>query len=343
MRVLLIGFGNVGRRACRLLTLERTRFPGLADLDPAVVGIVTRSRGALANAAGVDLLRALREMEAAGRFDPANPEVVGTDGLAAARELEYDVLVELSTLSIEGRGEPAVSHIKAALERGRHVVTANKGPIAFAYDELVSLARSRQCALLHEATVMDGAPVFNLRRACLRGCRIEELRGILNSTTNFVLSCMEEGRALDEAVSVARERGFAEADPRHDLEGWDAAAKIAVLANVFMHAGLTPLDVEREGILSVTVEQARKVRAGGKRLKLLCRAWREGGGVRARVGLEEIPVGDPFASGTGAGGILQISTDLMGPILVAQEAPTLDDTAYGVLGDLLTLAGSHGF
>jgi homoserine dehydrogenase len=338
MRVLLIGFGNVGRQVCRILMLERARFPGLADLDVTVVGIVTRSRGVLANAAGVDPVRALREVDAAGRFDPGNPDAGGPDGLSAARELEYDVLVELSTLSIEGRGEPAISHIKAALERGRHVVTANKGPIAFAYDELVSLARSRQCALLHESTVMDGAPVFNLRRACLRGCRIEELRGILNSTTNLVLSCMEEGRPLSEAVHVAQERGFAEADPRHDLEGWDAAAKISVLANAFMGAGLTPLDVEREGILSVTVEKARKVRAEGRRLRLLCRAWREGGSVRARVGLDAIPLSDPFASRTGAGGMLRISTDLMGPILVTQEEPTLYDTAYGVLGDLLTLA-----
>jgi homoserine dehydrogenase len=188
---------------------------------------------------------------------------------------------------------------------------------------------------------MDGAPVFNLRRACLQGCRIQELRGILNSTTNFVLSCMEEGRPLAEAVRVVQERGFAEADPRHDLEGWDAAAKISVLANVFMGAGLTPLDVEREGILSVTVEGAMKVRAEGKRLKLLCRAWREDGSVRARVGLDAIPMSDPFASGTGAGGMLRISTDLMGPILVTQEEPTLYDTAYGVLGDLLTLAGSR--
>jgi homoserine dehydrogenase len=247
--------------------------------------------------------------------------------------------VELTVLSIRERGEPALSYVREALRRGRHVVTANKAPLAFAYAELTALARQRNVQLLHESTVMDGAPVFSLARSSLRGCVLRGLSGILNSTTNFVLNEMERGVALDAAVQTAQAEGFAEADPSHDLEGWDAAAKITVLANALMGASQTPFDAEREGITNVTPARIAAVLQAGKRLKLVCRAWREGTRVRTRVGLEEVALDHPFATLSGNGSVLRIETDLMGPIVVAQQEPTLSDTAYGVLNDILTVAG----
>lgn len=323
----------------RVLAVERDRYPGLKDLDIQIVGIVTGSRGSVANEAGVDLVRALLELEGEGRFSIRNPDFVEMDGLQAARQLDYDVLVELTPLSIEHRGEPAISYIRSALERSRHVVTANKGPFAFAYRDLTSLADSRGVQLLHESTVMDGAPILNMARHALKGCRILELEGILNSTTNYVLSRMEEGLAITDAVELAQLQGYAEADPTLDLQGWDAAAKICVLANAFMEADLNPSKVERRGIENVTIGDLQEARARGDRLKLICRAARrEGGGVSAKVSVETVPAGHPLWSVSGTGNALRITTDLMAPIVVVQDNPGVKDTVYGVLNDLITVA-----
>ena len=220
MRVLFIGFGNVGRRIARILTVERSKFPGIKPLDDLVtVGIVTKKSGALVSPVGVDLEGALWEMEKRGSFNEENRDFCPITAEEALSSLDFDVLLELSTLSIEKRGEPAVSHVRKALERGRHVVSANKGPVAFAYSELSQLADLAGRRFLFETTVMDGAPVFNLYRSCLRGCTVLSVDGILNSTTNYILGRMEEGTEFDQAVREAQEIGVAEADPSHDIDG----------------------------------------------------------------------------------------------------------------------------
>lgn len=340
LRILLLGCGNVGRGLVRLLTVERDRYPGLEELDIQIIGIITGTRGAVARESGVDLVQALSELEGGGHFSNQNPDVVELDSLQAARELDYDVLVELTPLSIENRGEPAISFIRSALERSRHAVTANKGPLAFAYRDLMNLAGSGGVRLLHEATVMDGAPVLNLARHTLKGCRIQALEGILNSTTNYVLTRMEEGLTLQEAVELSQLQGYAEADPTLDLQGWDAAAKICVLANAFMGADLNPLQVDRQGIERVSAGDLQEVGARGDKLKLICRASRQDGRVSAKVAVETIPAGHPLWSVSGTGNALRITTDLMAPIVIVQDNPGVKDTVYGVLGDLIAVIES---
>jgi len=338
LRALLIGFGNVGRQLARIVTLEREQFPNLQDLELSVVAVLTASRGSLANPTGVDLTRALYEIESEGRFSNLNPEFRGLHSMEAIEALDYDVLVELSTLNIEESGNPALSYIEEALSRGKHCVTANKGPIAFAYSDLVVLAEAQDCALLFESTVMDGAPIFSVGREGLKGSEILELEGILNSTTNFVLSRMELGDSASQAVRLAQELGFAEADPNYDLEGWDAAVKICILANVLMGANLTPFDVEREGITTLTQRDIVATLKRGQHLKLVCRAWRELSGVRAEVQVRPVAHESLFGLTSGSASALRISTDLMGPITICQEEPTPYDTAYGVLSDLILVS-----
>ncbi len=341
LRALFIGFGHVGRRVAAILGRERSGYPGLAEFDLQVMGIVTRHGGSLADPAGVDLDRAEAEMSRDGAFAADHPARVVLDGPTAVATLDYDVLVELSTLSIPARGEPAVSHVREALRRGRHVVSANKGPVAFAGRELRSLARERGVTFFHESAVMDGAPVFSLAARTLPGCRVQGVSGILNSTTNFILGRLEAGGNMSEAIRDAQAAGFAEADPSTDLEGWDAAAKIAVLANTLMEADLTPLDVERTGITGVTAGEATAEVNAGRHLKLVARAWREGMAVRARVAVEGVPANHHFAAVTGTGSVVRIETDLMAPLLITQENPTLTDTAYGVIADLLRVDESR--
>ena len=337
MKVLFVGFGNVGQKIAEILYVEREKHPRTHSLNLSIIGIVTKSRGSLVNNNGIDILKALQEIRDVGRFSWTNFELTSINGLEAVQQLEYDVLVELSTLSIAGRGEPALSHVREALKRGKHVVTANKGPAAFAYNELRSLAEKQGVSFLHESTVMDGTPVFNLAKHGLKGCTIVGVSGVLNSTTNFVLSRMEKGESIEEAVKVAQNEGFAEADPRNDLEGWDAAAKICVLANALMGASITPLDVDRQGITHVTVADAQRAVKAGKNLKLICSARKNGESVQASVKLEEIERGHPFAPIRESGSILMIETDLLAPFIIAETDPTLYDTAYGVINDLMSL------
>jgi homoserine dehydrogenase len=337
IRALFIGFGNVGQKVSEILYRDRANHPNVQSLNLSIIGIVTKSRGSLVNNNGVDVVNALKEIREGGRFSWTNVELTNIQGLDAVRHLDYDVLVELSTLSIAQKGEPALSHVREALNRGKHVVTANKAPAAFAYHELTSLARQKGVSFLMESTVMDGTPVFNLAKYGLKAASISCVSGVLNSTTNFVLSRLEKGESLEEAVKIAQAEGFAEADPRHDLEGWDASAKITVLANALMGASLTPFDVDRQGITHVSVADAQGAVKAGKRLKLICKAWREGEAVNARVALEEIESGHPFAPIRESGSILMIETDLLAPFVITETDPTLSDTAFGVINDLMSL------
>ncbi len=180
-RALLIGFGSVGRALARMICEHRERLAGLG-FDFRLIGVFTRTKGNLVDPDGLDLEKLLSDIEVNGNF--SGPSVSMTP-IEACRTLDYDVLIELSTLQIEGRGEPAASHIRAALVRGKNVVTANKGPVAFAYPELAMLAVQNGGKFLFESTVMDGVPVINLVRRCMKGNRITGFSGILNSTTNW--------------------------------------------------------------------------------------------------------------------------------------------------------------
>lgn len=334
MRILLLGFGRVGRAVASLLLSG-------SHLDACIVGIITRHHGSIVNSSGVPLDRAIATYDRRGEFDQSTPGWSALESQTAVDRLDYDVLVELTTLSIERRGEPAASHVRGALRRKKHVVLANKGPIAFAYHELRALASESRCQLLFESTVMDGAPVFSLARSSLLGCKVTAVSGVLNSTTNFVLSEMEKGRTMSEAVESAQREGFAEADPRYDLEGWDAAVKVCVVWNVLGNGRLTPHGVTRSGIEGTRPEDVAEALTRSRRLKLVARVRRHAERDHATVALEELPLDDPFAGLSGTGSALRIETDCMSPIVITQMSPTLKDTAYGVLNDLLTIA-SHG-
>ena len=335
LRVVLAGFGNVGRKMAAMLTEERDQYPGLARLELEPVAIVTGRHGGLVDPQGIDLGRALAQYRDQGGF-PAAPMTA----LQALETMEYDALVEISTLDIANRGGLAMRHVRAALERGKHVATANKGPAAFAYAELAALARKKKVRFLFESAVMDGTPIFCLGRA-LKGLAVTGFSGIFNTTTNFVLSRLEAGESMASAVKTAQERGFAEADPANDLEGWDSSAKTSVLANFFMDAGIDPLRVDRQGITGVTPQDVARARALGKRIKLVCRAWREDGRVRAEVKPREVEAGHYFNAVNGRAAALRLEFDMLGPLWILEENPDLMDTASGVLQDLLVIASGR--
>jgi homoserine dehydrogenase len=331
LRTIFVGFGNVAQKMAAMLTEEREQYPGLTGLELKPVAIFTGRHGGIVDPKGIGLGKALKRYRKDGTF-PVAPMPV----MEALQTLDYDVLVELSSLSIEKRGEPAISHVRAALERGKHVVTANKGPAAFACAELTELARKNKARFLFESAVMDGAPIFLLGRS-FTGVNVTGFSGIFNTTTNFVISRLELGESMESAVRTAQRLGFAEADPALDLDGWDAATKTAILANYFLDAGIDPLRVERQGIRHLTPESAARAVFEGKRLKLICRAWREGGAVRAEVKPCAVPAGHYFAAVSGRASALRLETDMLGPFWILEENPDLMDTASGVLQDLLAV------
>jgi homoserine dehydrogenase len=248
-----------------------------------------------------------------------------------------ETLVELSTLAPE-TGEPALSHIREAFARRMHVVTANKGPVAHAYAALRDEARARGVKFRFESTVMDGAPVFNMVKRCMPAVRIEGFSGALSSTTKVILGAMAEGREFAAGLAEAQAMGLAEADPAYDIDGWDAAVKTAALANVLMDAAARPQDVEREGISGLTAADVREAGAAGEIYVLISRAERLGGGrIQMQVRPERLRREDPLATARGTSNLLLLHTDLMGTIGTMSIEPRVEQTAYGVLSDLVDI------
>ena len=333
IRLALVGFGNVGRRFAERLGGPYARSLREAGVRARVTGIATARHGIAIDPAGLDLRRALRRVARGESLAPMHRAAAVRDARGFLAAVPADVLLELTPLDPR-TGRPAIDHVRQALRRGLHVVTANKGPVAFARRPLLKLAARQERLFLHEAAVMDGTPVFNLAERCLRGARILSFRGTLNSTTNLVLSRMEEGLEAEAAVREAQAIGIAEADPRNDLDGWDAAVKGCALANALLGATLRPAEVRRQGIAGLGGRDARRAVREGFRLRLVVRGVRAGRRVAVQVWPERIPLGDPL-SGSGPDAALVLETDLMGEIGVFERGATVDQTAYGVLSDLL--------
>jgi homoserine dehydrogenase len=335
LRVAMIGFGNVGRRFAEQLSGPFARALAGEGALVRVTGIATAGHGTAIDPSGIDLRRALRLVREGKGLEVLHRGRPPRGARDFIRRVPADVLIEVTTLDPR-RGEPATSHVRQALDRGLHAVTANKGPVAFARRRLSALARRRKRLFLHEGAVMDGAPVFNLAERCLRGCRLLSFRGTLNSTTNLVLSRMEEGIEPRVAVREAQALGIAEADPGNDLDGWDATLKGCALANGLMGADVRPSQVRRRGIRGVSRSRVARALRAGTRLRLVVRGRRRGRGVVVSVGPERIPLGDPL-SASGPDAVLLLQTDLMGEIGVLERGATVDQTAYALLSDLLRI------
>jgi homoserine dehydrogenase len=316
--VALIGYGNVARRFERMLDEQREALAQEYGLSCNIVATAT-SRGAAAGG-----------KPCANSFEAIQ--------YLAASSAELRIVVEVSPLNVTD-GEPALSHIRSAIASGAHVVTANKGPVAFAYHELHEAAQKAGLSFLFEGTVMDGVPVFNLVRETMPAVRVAGFEGVINTTTNHILTAMERGVPFADALAQMQADGIAEADASLDVDGWDAAAKTAVLANVLMDARITPADVERTGVSEGDRAAVNHAKKRGRRLKLVASARRGAGGtIAARVGLRELPATHLLAGLDGAANALILHTDLLDRIALYQLSGDLTQTAYAILSDVITIA-----
>ena len=337
--LVLVGFGNVGRRFARLIEERRDWLSLDYDLDCRVVGIATRGHGALFRPAGLDAERLAGAIEEDASIADASIEAADAFDVIrrlASTDAPLKVVVETTTLDISA-GQPAIDHVRAALQAGCHAVTANKGPAAFAFEELSALAADRERSFLFEGAVMDGVPIFNLVRETLPAVQITGFRGVVNSTTNHILSALEDGEGFDAALQRMQAAGIAESDSSLDVDGWDAAAKVSALANVFMRARMTPQAVDREGIGPATARQAMAAKARGARVRLVASAATTPAGVVTAVRPVELPESDLLAGLRGMANALVLQTDLLGEIAICQLSGSLTQTAYALLADLVTI------
>jgi len=333
-KLALLGFGNVGQSLATLLKNKQDELRSRYDMTFSITGIATGRHGAALNPGGLDIERALELVKVGNSLDQLSLQEPPAGGINFIERCEADVLFENTPVNYEN-GQPAIDHLALALEQGMHVITANKGPVVHAYQQLTELAAAQERKFFFESTVMDGAPIFSLFRSSLPGANLGSFKGILNSTTNLILGRMEAGESIETAIAYAQEIGIAETNPSGDLDGWDAAVKIAALVTVLMGIPLKPAEVERSGIRGIGPKDIEAAKDQGFRWKLVCTAVREGDQINASVAPQMVPPDSPLYQVNGTTSIVQFETDVLGSLSVIESDPGPHTTAYGLLADFL--------
>jgi homoserine dehydrogenase len=305
-----------------------------------ITGVASRRMGRIADPNGLDV-DALLSSNTPAQSRAGEPALHAPGDVREwLRVARADVLFEATSLSVQD-GQPAIDHIQAALEAGAHAITANKGPIVHAYEELTSLAIAKGKRFLFESTVMDGVPIFAMFRDNLPAVRVLGFHGILNSTTNVILAGMEEGLSFEKSLKKAQEMGVAETDPTNDIEVWDAAVKVAVLVRVLMGVPVGLDEIQREGIGKLSAKAVRAARFDGFPYKLVCRAKRTGQGVTASVGPQKVPLGMPMSMVSGTSSFVYFKTDVFPGLAITENNPGLETTAYGMFADFVRAVGER--
>jgi len=336
-RIGLIGCGTVGEGFLQILRDKADWLKKHHDFEARVVAICDKLKGSVVIPEGIDLDQMLLLLGRRQRIDDYDSAQKDNplDPLDMIENVEVDIICELTPTDIK-TGEPATTYIRKALRTGKHVVTSNKGPAALHYHELIRLARQNHLFFRVEGTVMSGTPVFSLFESGLSGNTVLAMRGILNGTTNFILSRMEEERmSYDQALAEAQQLGYAETDPTADVEGYDVLAKVLILANIIFGHQLRPEEVERQGISGISFEMMEKALAQNQRVKLIGQAWLESDQVKAKVGLESLPFSDPLSRVKGVQNALVFDLDPLGKVMIQGPGAGKKETGYAILNDIL--------
>jgi homoserine dehydrogenase len=340
-KLALIGFGTVGQGLAEILIDKGEQLKNRYGYEASVVAISDINRGSIFKEEGLDLEKVLQQIERDGKVDGHPGATTGWDSLKTIRESGADVVVEITYTDIK-TGQPAIDHVRTALENGRHVVTSNKGPVALAGQELARLAREKGLQFRYEGTVISGTPALNLALENLAGAEIREVRGILNGTTNFILSEMEAGQGYAETLKKAQELGYAEAQPDADVEGWDALAKIVIIANMLMGGDVSISQVPCTGITAITPDDVAAAQKERARWKLIARAWRQDGHVQASVSPQKVPRDDFLVGVGGVTNAITFDTDLLGPVTIVGPGAGRLQTGFSILVDLLAIHRASG-
>ncbi|MEF8873623.1 MAG: homoserine dehydrogenase [Candidatus Thermoplasmatota archaeon] len=335
-KLAFIGFGVVGQGLAEILLKKKEHLEEKYDFDFEVVAISDIKLGSIYNSSGLDMEKVLEMVENGVSLSEYPGGKMGWEPIKTIEEANADTIIEVTFTDME-TGGPALDHVRTALKEGKNVVSTNKGPVAQKIEELQSLAEENEVQYKFEGTVLSGTPALNLALKTLAGCEIKKVKGIVNGTTNYILSKMEDGMDYEDALQKAQDLGYAEADPTGDVEGVDAQGKTLILANTLMDAGLDLQEVEREGITGLALDDIEKAKEEGYRWKLIAQAERKEDGVKAKVGPEKIPLDHPLAGVMGPTNAITYTTDHLGDVTVIGPGAGKEETGYALLVDLLSL------
>lgn len=336
-KIAFIGFGTVGQGLTEILLEKKDMLGEKYDFRFKIVAISDIMKGAVYDEGGLDMEKILELVKEGKKLDEYPTGVKGMDSMATIQETNADTVIEVTYTDVK-TGEPALTHIKAALNAGKNVISTNKGPVVKQVMELLDLAASNNVHYGFEGVVLAGTPVLNLAKFTLAGNKITGFKGILNGTTNYILTRMEEGMSYDDALKKAQELGYAEADPTGDVEGLDALGKVVILSNVVLGKNLSVNDVQRKGITGITGEDVKKAKAEGKRWKLIGSAEiQSDGSVKAKVSPEKLLLSDPLAGVCEAINALTYYTDELGPVTIVGPGAGRRETGFSLLIDLLEI------
>jgi homoserine dehydrogenase len=335
--IAFIGFGTVGQGLTEILLEKKEMLAKKHDFHYTVVGISDIVKGSVYDENGLDLRKVLELVKHNKKLDEYPTGIKGMNSLRMINETTADTIIEVTFTDVK-TGEPALTHVKTALQHGKHVVSSNKGPVIKQAVELLKMAETNHVHYGFEGVVLAGTPVINLAYYTLAGNNITGFKGILNGTTNYILTRMEEGMSYEDALKKAQELGYAEADPTGDVEGWDALGKVIILTNVVLGKKIGWEDVQRKGITAITVEEVMKAKAEGKRWKLIGSAEIQGNGsVKAKVWPEKLVLSDPLAGINNATNALTYLTDELGPVTIVGPGAGRRETGFSLLIDLLNI------
>ncbi len=336
----IIGFGVVGQGLAELLVAKRDMLRHDFDVEVSLVSVATGHDGFLYREEGLNI-PTLLELAATRQPLTSHPDVRRWKSvLEGLRATGGDVLAEATGTNLRD-AEPGISHIRTALSMGMHVITANKGPAALFADELFVLARRQNVQLRMESTVMAGTPVISTVREGMAGARVRAVRGILNGTTNYILTAMAQGRNYAEVLAEAQSQGYAEADPTADVGGYDVVAKTLILASLVFGRSLKPEQVKRQGITTITKEQVQHALDTGKRIKLIGSLQFASDAtdavLDARVEPIALPLSDPLAQVDDVMNAITFHTDTLSEVTISGPGAGRLQTGQGLLADLLAI------
>lgn len=332
-KIAILGFGTVGQGISEILLSKKNYLKKKYGFEFDIVAVGDFVYGNCYNPKGLNIPFMLKEAKAKKKF---TKDVTKWDNVTLIKKSKATVLCELTYTDLK-TGGPAVDHVRAALTSGMHVVTSNKGPAALKYAEFKKLADKKKVKFFIEGTVVAGTPILNLADGPLAGCEISKIRGILNGTTNYMLTEMEKGMDYASVLKVAQDLGYAEADPTGDVEGYDARGKVTILANVVMNTPLKINEVACQGITKITPEDIDFAKKQGKRWKLIGSVEKMNGKVVGSVQPQMVDLSHPLAGVMGATNALTFTTDLLGDVTMVGPGAGRMQTGFAILTDLLRI------
>jgi homoserine dehydrogenase len=329
LRLILCGFGVVGQSLAKLLESRAEDLYARFGLKPRIVGVFD-TKGSAVESSGLDLNKLLDVKKKFGSVKKYSSTKNNLSGVDLIKNYDADVLIE-TTASNYKDAEPGMSHITEAMKHGLHVISVNKGPLALAFPSLMELASYNQVLLRFSGTVGGGTPILDYAKNSLRGERISSFEGILNGTTNYILTKMTNGMSFIDALNDAKQKGYVEADESLDLDGLDAAAKLVILANWVMDLKVTLPDIKRTGIRNVSTEDIKNAAQKKSAVKLIASCNKE-----LIVSPKEVSLDDPLCV-NGTLNAISFTSEHSGTQTIIGRGAGGIETASSILRDLLDI------